>query len=256
MNVPALWRLTLLALVYSALAGCQDAPNDYVQGYVEGEFVYVSSPLGGNLQRLFVRRGDQVSPGQPLFTLDSTMEKAASDQAQAALALSEADYKRQEQLFRSGPAAAQDFDRARSIRDQDRQRLTQAEWNLDQMKQSAPEAGLVFDTLFREGEWVAAGKPIVMLLPPPNIKVRAFVPETQVGALHVGEEAHVTVDGVTKPFAGRISYISQRAEYTPPVIYSRESRAKLVFMIEIHFDPAVAARLHPGQPVDVRFVRQ
>lgn len=55
------------------------------------------------------------------------------------------------------------------------------------------------------------------------------------------------------PFVGQISYISQRAEYTPPVIYSRESRSKLVFMVELRFDPAVAARLHPGQPVDVRF---
>ena len=57
-------------------------------------------------------------------------------------------------------------------------------------------------------------------------------------------------------FAGTISYISPRAEYTPPVIYSRESRAKLVFLVEIHFDPAIAAKLHPGQPVDVRFVGQ
>src|SRR5205814_3333187 len=108
-------------------------------------------------------------------------------------------------------------------------------------------------TLFREGEWVAAGKPVAMLLPPPNIKVRAFVPETKVGALRVGEEARVTVDGLPAPFAGRISYISPRAEYTPPVIYSRESRAKLVFMIESVFDPDVSAGLHPGQPVDVEF---
>ncbi len=255
MNTLPLLRLTRLALVCLAFAGCEKAPNDSVQGYVEGEFVYVSSPLAGILEHLFVRRGDQVTAGQPLFTLDETMEKAAHDQAQAALALSEADYKRQEQLFQSGPAAAQDFDRARSTRDQDRERLAQANWNLAQKKQDAPQAGLVYDTLFRAGEWVAAGKPVVMLLPPPNIKVRAFVPETAIGSLHVGEEARVTVDGVTEPFAGKISYISQRAEYTPPVIYSRESRSKLVFMVEIVFEPAAAGKLHPGQPVDVRFVR-
>ncbi len=242
--------LGLLALI---VAGGQKEPDDFVQGYVEGEFVYVSSPLGGTLQNLFVRRGDEVKAGQPLFTLDQTMEEAARDQTQAALTMAEADFKRQEQLFRSGPAAAQDFDRARSTRDQDREQLRQKEWNLAQMKQDAPKAGLIFDTLFREGEWVAAGKPVLMLLPPANIKVRAFVSETEVGALRVGQEARVTVDGVATPFDGRISYISQRAEYTPPVIYSRESRSKLVFMIEFHFDPAVAAKMHPGQPVDVRF---
>ncbi|HEV3409112.1 MAG TPA: HlyD family efflux transporter periplasmic adaptor subunit, partial [Chthoniobacterales bacterium] len=103
------------------------------------------------------------------------------------------------------------------------------------------------------GEWVPAGRPIVALLPPENIKVRAFVPETRIGTLRVGGEARVSVDGVGNPYPGRISYISPRAEYTPPVIYSRESREKLVFMVELRFDPEIAARLHPGQPVDVEF---
>jgi HlyD family secretion protein len=114
-------------------------------------------------------------------------------------------------------------------------------------------AGLVYDTLFRQGEWVAAGKPVVALLPPQNIKVRAFVPETQVGSIHYGDTTQVTVDGVPNPFIGKVSYISPHAEYTPPVIYSRESRAKLVFMIESVFDPEISRGLHPGQPVDVEF---
>ena len=78
------------------------------------------------------------------------------------------------------------------------------------MKQAAPQAGLVFDTLYREGEWVAAGKPIVVLLPPPNIKVRAFVPETRSRPPARGQEARVMVDGVSEPFLGKVSYISPR----------------------------------------------
>jgi HlyD family secretion protein len=147
-----------------------------------------------------------------------------------------------------GPAAQQDYDRARSTRDQDRQRLAQAEWNYNQKKQAAPQSGLVYDTLFRQGEWVPAGKPVVVLLPPPNIKVRAFVPETRVGSIHYDDPVHVQ-----NSFVGKVSYISTRAEYTPPVIYSRESRSKLVFMVESVFEPQVAANLHPGQPVDVEF---
>ena len=94
---------------------------------------------------------------------------------------------------------------------------------------------------------------MVVLLPPQNIKVRAFVPETRIGSIHYGDTVQVTVDGVNNPFVGKVSYISPRAEYTPPVIYSRESRAKLVFMVESVFDPDVSANLHPGQPVDVEF---
>jgi HlyD family secretion protein len=235
------------------ISGCSNAPQDRFQGYVEGEFVYVASALAGQLESLQVRRGDQVKPGDPLFALDETAEKAALDMARAALVLSEAEFARQEKLFRTGPAAAQDYDRARSTRDQDRQRVAQAEWNFNQKRQSAPLAGLVYDTLFRQGEWVAAGKPVVVLLPPQNIKVRAFVPETQVGSIHYGDTTRVTVDGVADPFIGKVSYISPHAEYTPPVIYSRESRSKLVFMIESVFEPEVSAKLHPGQPVDVEF---
>ncbi len=245
--------ITFLGIALLLPIGCRKIAPDRVQGYAEGEFIYVSSPLAGTLDQLLVTRGQQVSKDQPLFALDDTLEKAARDQAQAALVFSEAEYARQSNLFKMGPAAAQDLDRARSARDQDRQRLAQADWNLAQMKQTAPQAALVFDTLFRQGEFVAAGKPTVVLLPPPNMKVRAFVAETRIGSLHVGQSASVTVDGVGQPLSGRISYISPRAEYTPPVIYSRESRSKLVFMVEIRFEPAAAQNLHPGQPVDVQF---
>ena len=248
-QVGAAWSLMLLLL----LAGCSDPPKNRFQGYVEGEFVYVASPLAGQLETLSVQRGQQVTAGQPLFALDETPEKAAHEQIKAALVLSEAELARQEKLFRTGVAATQDLDRARSTRDQDKKRLDQTDWSFDQKKQSALQSGLVYDTLLRQGEWVPAGKPVVVLLPPQNIKVRAFIPETRVGSIHYGETARVTVDAVQNPFFGKVSFISPRAEYTPPVIYSRESRAKLVFMVELIFDPQDAANLHPGQPVDVEF---
>jgi HlyD family secretion protein len=131
--------------------------------------------------------------------------------------------------------------------------LARAEWDLSQKRQTAPVAGSVFDTLYREGEWVAAGRPVVALLPPQHVKVRTFVPQPWLGSIHVGDALEVRVDGAKEPYTAKVSFISPRAEYTPPVIYSRESREKLVFMVEGVFDAAAAAKLHPGQPVDVRF---
>src|SRR5437016_4986164 len=247
--VRAAGALILLLL----LGSCSDPPKNRFQGYVEGEFVYVASPLAGTLESLQVRRGDQVKAGDPLFALDETPEKAAREQIEAALVLSEAEYARQDKLFHTGVAATQDLDRARSTRDQDKRRLTQTDWSFLQKRRSAPQAGLVYDTLYRQGEWVAAGKPVVVLLPPQNIKVRAFVPGRWVGFITSGGEERVAVDGVRDPFIGKVSYISPHAEYTPPVIYSKESRNKLVFMVESVFDPAVSANLHPGQPLDVEF---
>jgi len=290
-----------------------------VQGYVEGEFVYVASPLAGQLESLYVERGDQVKAGDRLFALDNAPETAARDearrrlaqarsqledakkarrpseiesieaqlkQARAALSFSEVEFQRQEKLAQSGSISQQAYDRALSARDQDRQHVAQleadlqtanlgsridqieaadanvraqeatlakAEWDLSQKSQFAPQAGVVFDTLYRQGDWVAAGRPAVALLPPRNIKVRAFVPEPMLGSIHLGESVKVKVDGLPEPVTGRASFISPKVEFTPPVIYSQETRAKLVFMIEVIFDPKIAEKLHAGQPVDVQF---
>ena len=110
---------------------------------------------------------------------------------------------------------------------------------------------LVQDTYYSEGEWVAAGNPVVSLLPPGNIKLRFFVPETEVGALKIGQAVRATCDGCAAPIAATITYISRQAEFTPPVIYSREQRAKLVFLIEARPEAADAVKLKPGQPLDV-----
>jgi HlyD family secretion protein len=132
-----------------------------------------------------------------------------------------------------------------------RQRLTQARWSLDQKKQTAPQNGQVFDTFYVEGEFIPAAHPVVSILPPDNIKIRFFIPENRIASLSMGQKVFVQVDGAEKIYQASISYISPQAEYTPPVIYSRESRSKLVFMIEAVLTTADAASLHPGQPADV-----
>ncbi|MBO9357511.1 HlyD family efflux transporter periplasmic adaptor subunit [Bordetella petrii] len=129
--------------------------------------------------------------------------------------------------------------------------LAQADWALAQKQVAAAQAGRVFDTMFRPGEWVAAGSPVVRMLPPGNIKVRFFVPETALGALRAGERVLVRCDACGEPIPATISYVAAEAEYTPPVIYSRDSRGKLVYMVEAHPAAQDAPRLHPGQPVEV-----
>jgi len=131
--------------------------------------------------------------------------------------------------------------------------LAQAAWRLDQKSVAAPVTALVQDTFFVEGEWVPAGRPVASLLPPGNVKLRFYVPETILGAIQPGREIEAGCDGCPQPIAARVSYISSQAEYTPPVLYTREQRSKLMFLIEARPDPARAGGLRPGQPVDIRF---
>jgi HlyD family secretion protein len=300
------------------IAGCKPETTGRIQGYIEGEFVYVASARAGSLKKLEVAKGARVEKGDPLFVLDAMPETSVRDEAQrkldratalledakkgkrpteiesataeleqakAALVLSEREAARQENLLKSpGATTDRDVDLARSARDRDRQRVAElaadldtarlgsredqiaaaeadvrssqaalatAEWELGEKSQIAPRAGLVFDTLYRDGDWVGAGLPVIMLLPPSNVKLRVFVPEEIVGSLHLGDAVQVFVDGVAGSSTGKISYVAPRAEYTPPVVYSRENRKKFVFMVEAVFEPDVAKELHPGQPVEV-----
>jgi HlyD family secretion protein len=129
--------------------------------------------------------------------------------------------------------------------------VAQAEWKLDQKSQKAPAGGFVQETFYVAGEWVPAGKPVVSLLPPENVKVRFFVPETVVAQLKMGGPVRIHCDGCGDDIPATLSYVSSQAEFTPPVIYSRESRAKLVFMVEARPAAKDATRLKPGQPLDV-----
>ena len=133
----------------------------------------------------------------------------------------------------------------------DRASLANAEWHLRQKQITSPRDGLVFDTLYRQGEWVTAGNPVVQILPPEDMEIRFFVPETVVGGLRVGGSVHVGCDGCASDVAAKISFVSPQSEYTPPVIYSNENRSKLVYMVIANPSAQTAATLHPGQPVEV-----
>ena len=314
---PWIWG-AVLVIAFSA--GCSRPDPHVRQGYIEGDFVYVASPLGGKLEKLAVRRGAQVKPGDTLFELENAAETAVRNearrrlaqaragfqdtrkgrrpseidairaqwqQAQSALEFAQQDLARQDKLARTpGATTQQEVERARAAADQGRARVAQleaelktaqlgsrehqvaaaeanmqaleaalarAEVELAYKRQQAPQAGLIFDTLYREGEWIAAGRPVLMLLPPENVKLRVFVPVPWLGSLKLGDAVEVSIDGASAPVSAIVSFISPQAEYTPPVIYSRENRSKLVFLVEARFEPEAAVRLHPGLPVDVRF---
>ncbi|MBL9211085.1 MAG: HlyD family efflux transporter periplasmic adaptor subunit [Opitutaceae bacterium] len=214
-----------------------------------------------------------------LATLEARVE-----QARASAELSQRELERAGQLFKSGVLAATDHDRARLTHERNRRATEElvaqlatarlggrtdaiaaaeaevaaataarerAAWAVAQKTQSAPSAALVHDTLYREGEFVVAGAPIVSLLPPGNLKVRFFVPEADFATLQPGATVRVGLSGRAAPLEARVTHLSPRPEYTPPILYNRDNRAKLVFMVEAALDPAAAAGLNPGQPVDV-----
>lgn len=183
------------------------------------------------------------------------LTNAASEEA---LNRAEADFARAEarttqfqaNLLTAGLAARED-QVAAAVADVQRAEaaLREQEWRLGQRRAAAPEDATVEDTFYRPGEFVLAGRPVVSLLPPGNVKLRFFIPETAVAAIGLGDIVAFSCDGCPPGLSARVTYIAPSAEFTPPVIYSERARSKLVFLVEAV--PQQSGALRPGQPVDV-----
>lgn len=208
-------------------------------------------------------------------------------QAEASLRLSTIELKRQEELFAARVIAPSRLDEARSRYQQDQARVAelaaqyevaklaarsdavkaaeaelaaaraaeaQVRWRLEQRVVTAPVAATVTDTLFEPGEYVGAGQPVVVLLPPGKTKVRFFVPEPELARVAVGDRVQFRCDGCAGDIMGTVRFVAREAEFTPPVVYTTQRRATLVFMVEAWPDDPEFA-IKPGQPVDVWLVR-
>jgi len=175
------------------------------------------------------------------------------DQARTQLARDQASVSQMQAQLATArlPGRADERAGARALVSASQAALEQSAIELEQKSQRAPVSGLVQDLFFRVGEWAAPGQAVVSILPPENIKVRFFVPETRLGTLRAGQIIGIHCDGCGAAVPAVIRFISASAEYTPPVLYSEKNRHRLVYLVEAWPQPKDAARLHPGQPVDV-----
>ena len=172
--------------------------------------------------------------------LDDARATAEAAQAQAAAA------RRQRDAAALG--GRQDQVRAAGFRVSEAQvQVTAAAARLGDLAPRAPAAARVEEVFYQPGEWVPANQPVLALLPDHRVNLRFFVPQAEVAAYRPGRSVAFACDGCPPGLSATITYVSPRPEFTPPVIYSRDARDRLVFMVEAR--PSV--QLNPGQPVDV-----
>jgi HlyD family secretion protein len=287
------------------------------QGYMEGDLVLVGPEDGGRISKVFVEEGANIEAGKPLYALDATYETEQLHQAEglltqsqselddllseqmrseeidvlqaklrtaeAAVRLSEADFRRKKQLFERGVIPQSTLDASQSAYERDKAALAeataqitvghlsarkeqvaaarakvaaatataqQAKSRLDKRTIKAPVAGRVEELNYRAGEVVTTGQPVVGLLPPENVKARFFVPEPDRSRIKLGTPVSIGCDGCPAGLKAHIVFIARQAEYTPPVIYGPKERAKLVFRAEARLVGSQVS-LDPGQPVTV-----
>jgi HlyD family secretion protein len=276
-------------------------------GYIEGENLYLASPIAGTLASVAAVEGTRVAAGQPLFSVDPATLTAQGEQAEAGLsaartqiATAEANARQADAEIAAASAdserARRDLERLLSVRSDDpaavagkdvdaaraalkaadarvaaarkvadarraqvgaaRAQAVEAaggreevQIRMNQLSPVAPAAARVEEVFFQPGEWVSANQPVISLLPDARVKVRFFVPEQQVARYRPGKKVRFSCDGCANGLEATIRYVSPRPEFTPPIIFSRDFRDRLVFMVEAY--PDKPANLQPGLPVDV-----
>jgi HlyD family secretion protein len=254
-------RLSLLALPLFLLTACGKSPEPFYQGYVEGEWIYLSAPQSGYLETLNVARGDRPTKGSKAYTLSGEQNPSPSataaleaqlHAAESALKFASSQLKRQEELAKQNFASAARTDELLTTQIQAAAQVRVLREQLSNKTVQIPASGEITEIFYHLGEWVPAGQPVASLLPDDKRRLRFFVPETKLSSLRIGQTIEASCDGCAAPIIATINFIAAQTEYTPPVIYSQGSREKLVFRVEATPSPQDAALLRPGLPVEVR----
>ncbi len=245
---------------------CSCVPNESnIHGYIEGDYIYIAPTSSGILQNLLVKRGDKVKAGDTLFALQTTQLKAAIANSKAEIKQAEAnlfqdkfEFDRAKKLLITGTISQAEFEKRESKYNFSLAKLDGAKQsyisNEQKLIDSFPKASshsYVEDTFFLPGEFIQAGSPVVSLFIPASSKARFFIPQNKIAKTKIGQSVIINCDGCSKDIKAHITYIASRPEYTPPVIYSKDAREKLVFMVEAK-PKEIQHELHPGLPVDIR----
>jgi HlyD family secretion protein len=239
----------IVMLATLALAGCSKNNDRVLQGWVEAELIFVSPDEQGRVEMLNVREGDHVKKGDVLFTVDDDLQKADVVVRNTAVTNAQQSFDRAKELLKAAAGTQKNYDDAEAALRQAKANLEWSQTRLSRRNAYSLGDGTVQQIYYRPGETVPAGRPVVALLPPGNLKIRFFAPQATLPTIRFGDIVGVSCDGCEKGLTAKVSFISRSAEFTPPVIYSQEERAKLVFLIEAR--PELPEKFRVGQPVTV-----
>lgn len=272
-------RWLIIFITCIPLLACKEK-NNFLQGYVDADYTYISSTSSGNLISLDITKGSLVKKGDLLFTLDvqpqeSMLKKAQANLTQATvlknLKQTNLDYqnnllKRYQKLMASGGVSREQLEEVKNtyqhakteliaqeaIVQSSKAELAQAQWSTANKKVYASISGYIYDTYFTVGELVGKERPVLSIIAPENLKVIFYVPEPLLAKLKLKDQVMIQCDGCKDVYPATISYISAKTEYTPPYIFSETSRTKFVYRIEAQPARTAFKYLHPGQPVSIR----
>ncbi len=273
-------RQIILFCLIIMLASCEDDSHRY-NGYIDADLVYISSSYPGRLSQLEVSRGQPVEQDQFLFKVEQanddfiiSMSQLTQDNIKEQreelinqLTYDEHNYQRIIKMHRQDAASQNDLELAKKDLEIDKNKLAamdaqlkssgintqEKQWERSRKEGFSQQKGIIFDTYFFQEEYVQSGQPILSLLTPEHIKLIFFIPEPKLKTIALNNKIKF-YSGDEALGEGVINYISKIAQYTPPIIYSREDSYNLVFRVEARLDKPNLNKIHLGLPVSLEII--
>lgn len=222
-------------------------------GTIEGTEVVVSSKAVGKVLEVKVDEGDRVKEGELLAVIDPQEASVLLKSARAKYDLAKSDYERSVKLFKDKMISDQQYHQAKTNYEAASAALEAAKIALENTEIRAPINGIVLVKAIEPGELANIGTPIVTIADLSEVKLTVYISEKDIGKIQLGQEVAISVDSYPdQKFKGRVIYISEKAEFTPKAIQTKEERTTQVFGVKIKI-PNPEMKLKPGMPADAQF---
>ena len=263
------------------IAACDKGSALPLPGTLERDRMELVAEDQEPIQSIAVHEGDRVKAGQLLLQLDDTRYRAlladaaasrqqAADRipgAEATVEQTEKDFARTEKLVQQHVQTQSALDQARASRDNARADLAAARSALRQAQASmddtqirlgrlalhAPKDGTVDSLPYHVGERPPMHAVVAVVLDAANAYVQVYIPEPLRAQIELGMQASLRFDGLDKPYTGTVRFVSSDAAFTPYNSLTERDRSRLAYLAKIYLDPADAATLPSGLPVEVDF---
>lgn len=246
--------LTALYFVWGFFAELKNKDIISASGTIEAKEIQVSSRVAGKIESLKADEGDDVNKGDILAVIDAQEISSQYDEAKAAFEYASSEFDRIDSLYRQAMASRQQYDSARTAAAKTRAALAATKDRLDNAKIKSPVTGTILVRAVEEGEVTSVGSAIMTVADLRSLELKVYIPEKQIGRINLGQKALISVDSFPgQTFEGKVMYISNKAEFTPKNIQTKEERVNQVFEVKIKI-PNPDLMLKPGMPADAEIM--
>lgn len=246
--------LTALYFVWGFFAELKNKDRISASGTIEAVEIQVSSRVSGKIISLMADEGDNISKGEVLVKIDAQDISSQYDEAKSLAEFASSEYDRMDSLYRQAMASRQQYDSARTQRERTQAALAAAKDRLDNAQIKSPVTGTVLVKAVEEGELVSVGSTVMTVADLRSLELKVYIPEKQIGKISLGQPANISVDSFPgQTFEGKVKYISNKAEFTPKNIQTKEERVNQVFEVKIKI-PNPDLKLKPGMPADAEIL--